>query len=137
MSLLHFYVYTPSVNMRSDKVSLCLYIYIGLPISGIEDDAGVELDSSFSSRKNARNRFIPGHGQNAAPYITSTKQRFLYCIIYCIMCSYIHKLVVTVERHCVIAEMISGALSLFRLLTGTHKSETVGGEVFVYLIPCL
>lgn len=58
-----------AVNIISDKVLYCSYI--GLPISGIEDDAGVELDSSFSSRKKARNRFIPaaGHGQNAATYL--------------------------------------------------------------------
>ena len=29
------------------------------PISGIDDDEGVELASSLSSRKNARNIFIP------------------------------------------------------------------------------
>lgn len=67
-----------AVNIISDKVLYCSYI--GLPISGIEDDAGVELDSSFSSRKKARNRFIPaaGHGQDAATYISqvyNTRQK--------------------------------------------------------------
>lgn len=66
-----------AVNIISDNLYCS---YIGLPISGIEDDAGVELDSSFSSRKKARNRFIPaaGHGQDAATYISqvyNTRQK--------------------------------------------------------------